>query len=58
MNKYIILWDRNDYGKIVIEAESEDEARELFESGEWEEEDLNIKNGGMEIVAIKKAEEN
>ena len=52
MKKYLINWNRNDYGYITIEAENEAEAREKFESGEWEEKDLFIKNGGMDIDSI------
>lgn len=57
MNTYKILWDRNDYGTLLIKADTEDEAREAFETGEWDEEDLNIKNGGMEVVKIEKVKE-
>ena len=53
MKKYLILWDRNDYGKLVIEANSQEEAEEKFNCGDFKEEDLNIKNGGFELVEIK-----
>lgn len=52
MKKYLILWDRNDYGRLVIEAESKEEAEEKFNTGDFNEEDLNIKNGGFELVEI------
>jgi len=57
MKKYVILWDRNDYGKLVIEAQTEEEAREKFEVGDFKDEDLIIKNGGFELVEINEAKE-
>ena len=53
MKKYCINWNRNDYGYIVIEAQTLEEARELFESGEWEEKDLFIKNGGFDVDSVQ-----
>lgn len=53
MKKYCINWNRNDYGYIVIEAQTIEEARELFESGEWEEKDLFIKNGGFDVESVQ-----
>lgn len=52
MNKYKINWSRSDYGYITIEAETEDEARELFESGEYPEQDFIVKNGQIDIDTI------
>ena len=54
MQKYKVLWDRSDYGSIIIEAKSAEDAREMFETGEWEEKDLNIKNSDMHAVNIEK----
>lgn len=53
MNKYFIRWNRDDYGHIVIEAETEEQARELFETGDWHDKDLVIKNGGIEIEDVE-----
>lgn len=53
MKKYLILWDRNDYGKIVIEANSKEEAEEKFNIGDFKDTDLDIKNGGFEIVSTE-----
>lgn len=50
MKKYKVHWDRSDYGHIVIEAESKEQAEELFMSGEFDEKDLYIKGGGFEIA--------
>ena len=50
---YRILWDRNDYGKLVILASDEAEAREKFESGDYNEDELEIKNGGIDLVSIE-----
>lgn len=52
MNKYKILWSRSDYGSIIIEAESEQEAQDMFDTGEFNEADLNIKDGGMECESV------
>jgi len=51
--EYYIRWNRNDYGYIVIKADSEDQAREKFESGEYEDKDLVVKNGGIEIEDVE-----
>ena len=56
MKTFIILWDRNDYGKIAIKAETEQDARDMFECGNYDEKDLDIKNGGMEVVEISEAD--
>lgn len=53
MKMYKVFWDRNDYGSIIIEANSEEEAKEKFSSGDFLEEDLNIKDGGFEISTIE-----
>lgn len=53
MPKYKINWSRSDYGYITIEAPTEDEARELFESGEYNEQDFIIKNGQLDIDSIE-----
>lgn len=49
MKTYTILWSRQDYGRIEIQAESVEQAREKFEQGNYKDSDLNIKGG--EIVA-------
>lgn len=54
--KYHLRWDRNDYGYIIIEANTEDEAREKFETGEYEEKDLVGKGGNVEVVDIEPVE--
>lgn len=48
--KFIVHWDRNDYGHIIVEAETKEQAEELFMQGEFNEKDLFIKNGGFEIA--------
>jgi hypothetical protein len=52
MKTYQVIYERNDYGRINIKANSAEEARELFECGEWEEKDLNIKGGEMIAVEV------
>lgn len=54
--KYIVRWNRNDYGYIVIEAKSQDDARELFLSGEFDEKDLLIKDGGFDVDSVVDAD--
>lgn len=53
MKKYKILWNRNDYGNIIIEANSKEEAIEMFDIGDYNDQDLNIKDGGMEFAGIE-----
>lgn len=57
MKQFKVLWTRSDYGTIVIEAEDATQAEELFALGEWNEEDLNIKNGGMECEKVEELED-
>lgn len=52
MKTFEILWQCDEYGYINIQAESEDEAREKFETGEFEDKDLMPKNGGMQVEKI------
>ncbi len=56
MKYYTILWERSDYGRITLKADSEQEARDRFECGDFEERDLNIKDGQMDLVEIKEVE--
>jgi hypothetical protein len=53
MKKYIINWTREDYGRITLEAESAEQARELFEDWQFHESDLNVKGGSMQVVEIE-----
>ena len=53
MKKYIIQWVRDDYGRITLEAESAEKARELFEDGQFHESDLNVKGGSMQCVKVE-----
>lgn len=53
MKTYKINWYRNDCGKIYIKAKSEQEAREKFETGYYNESDLEIKEGSIDIYSIE-----
>ncbi len=57
MNTYKILWSSDQYGSILISANTEEEARELFESGEFRQEDLNYKGGSMIAEKIEEITE-
>ena len=53
MKKYIIYWNREEYGKIIIEAENEELARDKFERGSYEDENLIIKSIDMNISDVE-----
>ena len=53
MNTYIITFSRNDYGKILIKAETEQEARDKFDTGDYTENDMNIKGGDTVLEDIE-----
>lgn len=56
MKTYKINWSRDDYGYILMQAETLEQARELFESGEFKNEDLELKGWNMIINDIKELE--
>lgn len=45
MKKYKVNYSLEEYGYIIIEAESEEEAKERVYSGEYRDEDKTPKNG-------------
>lgn len=51
--RYTIHFNREEYGYINIEAETEEEATEMFEEGNYDGKDENIKNGQTEIDRIE-----
>lgn len=54
MKTYTINWSRNDYGRLEIQAENEQEAIDKFYSGDFKDEELIIKGGNMEMESIEK----
>ena len=51
---YKVLWNRDDYGYILIKAKSEEDARKKFKAGLYREQDLIIKGGaGIQPASIK-----
>ncbi len=57
MKTYKINWSRDDYGYILIKAESEDEARDMFYIGDFEDKDLFLKEGNMTAEDIQEVKE-
>ena len=53
MQKYKVLISRDDYGYIIVKANSEEEARETIESGEWTDEEYTSKGGGITVDNIE-----
>ena len=51
--KFIVQWNRDDYGYIEIEAKSEQDARDKFDSGQFDDADLCTKGGSIEIERIE-----
>jgi hypothetical protein len=51
---YQVKWESDEYGYINIEAKSEEEAKELFMSGEFKEEDMVYKNGSKNVYEVIK----
>ena len=46
--KFKVTWTSSEYGHVIINAKNADEAREMFEMGDYEEKDVTIKNGGRD----------
>lgn len=56
MKTFKVNWSRDDYGYILIKAETEQEAIDLFETGEFNDNKLELKGGNMIINDIKELE--
>lgn len=52
MNKYKVHVSREDYGYIMVDASSEEEAREKIDCGDWEDKDYTPKNGGVVVEDV------
>lgn len=52
MNKYKVNVSREDYGYIIIEASSEEEARERIDCGDYADKDYIPKNGGIVVEEV------
>lgn len=57
MKKYKVQISRDDYGYIIIEAKTPEEARELVETGEWTDEMYHVKNGGVSVERVEELED-
>lgn len=53
MQTYKVHVSRDDHGYIIVAAGSEDEAREKIESGDWEDKDYTVKNGGCSVEGVE-----
>jgi len=57
MDKYVVSWTEEIWQKVIIEAESEEEARELFYSGEYDIDSVKVTGGEIQDgVDINKLE--
>jgi len=50
--QFKVFISREDYGHIIVEAETLEEAREMIDSGEWTDDMYTVKNGGVTIEDI------
>lgn len=55
MKTYRIFFNREEFGSIAIEADTEEEAIEMFEEGDYDESQERIKNGQTDIDHIEPA---
>lgn len=56
MKTYKINWSRDDYGYMFVQAETLEKAKEIFESGEFTDDMLELKGGNMIINDINELE--
>jgi len=57
MDKYVVSWTEEIWQKVIIEAESKEEARELFYSGEFNIDSVKVTGGEIQDgVDINKLE--
>lgn len=49
MDKYVVSWTEEIWQRVVIEAESEDHARELFWSGEFDSDTVKVTGGDIQV---------
>jgi hypothetical protein len=57
MDKYVVSWTEEIWQKVIIEAESEEEARELFYYGEFNIDSVKVTGGEIQDgVDINKLE--
>lgn len=52
MKTYKINWNSTEYGYAIIEANNKEEAKELFYSGEYKNENFTIKDGCYEVDGV------
>jgi hypothetical protein len=53
MKKYCVEFYRTQYGFIEVDANSENEARERVDTGDYDEDAENIKGGDLEIMEVE-----
>lgn len=53
MNTYKVLFSRDEYGYIIVRAETIEQARETIETGEFDENELEYKGGSMVVDDIQ-----
>ena len=53
MKEYKITISRDDYGYIIVKANTKEEAREQIESGEWTDDMYNLKGGDITVNEVE-----
>ena len=51
--KFKVNVSRDDYGYIIVTAKNEDEARDIVETGDWQDDELMLKGGNTTIDSIE-----
>lgn len=54
MAKFTIYFNREEYGYVDIEAPTESDAIEIFDNGEYDNDEEIIKNGQSEVNHVAK----
>lgn len=53
MNTYKVLFSRDEYGYILVRAETIEQARDVIESGNFDDNDLEYKGGSMVVDDVQ-----
>ena len=53
MKNYIVQWNRDDYGHIIIKADSEQEARDKFDTGDYDDSQLVTRGGSIGVERVE-----
>jgi len=56
MTQYKVNISRDEYGYLLVNADSEEQARDIVESGDWSDDEYNAKGGQITVDSIETVE--